>query len=319
MISVIVCSDSEREVAFSALAANIKNSVGVPFEIIRVVNDATMPGICEAYNRGAAKAKYNFLCFVHDDIFFTTNDWGKKLIKHFDADEDAGLIGVLGCIYKTKMVAWWPHARIENAETKRINIIQHYKYNPAREKEIYSLNPFNEQKAKVVDIDGVFMATKKNIWEANKFDADLFKGFHGYDADFSIQVGRTKNLYVVYDIVIEHFSEGNFDCDCLLDYFKLHKKWKTCLPLLCGDYKIDETYKYAQNLNHLRKHLKMLIRNDFSFFSVQKKFFFLLTFFERNKNARFFSKNVFAEWILINRFFFSYHIKQKKSLTENAA
>ncbi|MBK7224510.1 MAG: glycosyltransferase [Saprospiraceae bacterium] len=60
----------------------------------------------QAYNIGASRAKYEILCFVHDDLFYMTQDWGKKLIKHFE-DSEIGLIGVAGARFKSKYNSGW--------------------------------------------------------------------------------------------------------------------------------------------------------------------------------------------------------------------
>jgi len=309
MISLIICSDSGRENNFQRLSENVRQTIGVTFEIIRTENDKVYPGICKAYNDAAAKAKYSYLCFIHDDVSFITDDWGKRLISHFETDHSTGLIGILGSVYKTKMVIWWPHSKIKGRQTKRINVIQHYKYSPQKEKLHFLVNPENEPMSRVASIDGVFMATTKEIWSENKFDEKLLNGFHGYDQDFSLQVGRTKKLYVVYDITIEHFSEGNFDCACLIDYLKVHKKWKKALPLLYADYAIDNTFLYSLDFNQLRKHIKMLVKNGHSFPYIQQKFFFLITLFDQRPSLLHFYKDVFAEWFILTKYFFSHRFK----------
>jgi hypothetical protein len=308
MISIIVCSVNEK--FFKTFSENVSRTIGLPYEIIKMENAVS---ICKAYNEGALKAKYPYICFAHEDVDIKTDSWGTKIINHFEMNGDCGLLGIAGCIYKTKMIAWWSHSRILNVETKRINVIQDYKYNQKRLKETFLLNPFNESRSEVTNLDGVFLATTKDVWESNKFDEKLLTGFHGYDVDFSLQIGRLKKMYVIYDVVMEHFSEGNFDCACLLDYFKVHKKWKKNLPLLCGNYSINKEYRYEQNLIHLRKHIKMLIRNDFSFFYIQKKYFFLLTLFDIDCGYFLFFKYIFTEWFFTARFFLSYRIRAKKN------
>jgi hypothetical protein len=309
MISVIVSSaDTEM---FNAFSENVTRTIGVPFEIIRVDNSSAKISICAAYNEGALRAQYQYLCFAHEDINIKTNFWGKKLIDHFNADSAAGLIGIAGNTFKTKMLSWWEHARLKDIETRRINIIQSYKYNANKMSENIRVNPLNEIKSQVVNLDGVFLATTKSIWEKNKFDEKLLTGFHGYDVDICMQVGKTKNLFVVHDILIEHFSEGKFDCECLLYYFKIHKKWKSRLPLLRENANVDKAFVYEEDFKLLRKHIKMLIKNGLPFFFIQKKFFFLVTLIDYRPSSAKFIKDVCTEWMFLLRYFFSHRLKGK--------
>ena len=123
MISIII--SSYRADKFSVLEQNIKETIGVEYEIIKIHNPGKM-GICEAYNRGAAQAKFPYLCFLHEDVEFRTNKWGENLLTHFDADANAGVIGIAGSIFKCKMVSSWWQPEVAGVEPKRFNYVQYY-------------------------------------------------------------------------------------------------------------------------------------------------------------------------------------------------
>ncbi len=78
--------------------------------------------ICEAYNRGAAKAKYDILCFVHDDVEFITPDWGKNILQHFADDPDTGVLGVGGSICKCRMASAWSQPVEGSTAYSRLNV-----------------------------------------------------------------------------------------------------------------------------------------------------------------------------------------------------
>ena len=82
---------------YSALEKNIAETIGIPYEIIKIDNPNLM-GICEAYNKGASLSKYDYLLFVHEDVIFHTKEWGQKLINHLKL-ENVGVIGVAGSNY----------------------------------------------------------------------------------------------------------------------------------------------------------------------------------------------------------------------------
>ena len=83
---------------------------------------------------------------------------------------------------------------------------------------------FTGERLPVVLLDGVFLAMRKDLFDAVKFDETL-AGFHGYDFDISAQaVIAGYNNYVVYDILLEHFSEGNRDAAYYVNLTNIHKK-----------------------------------------------------------------------------------------------
>ena len=93
MISVIICS--RREKLDPDLAENIRQTVGVPYEIIRIDNSHGQYNIFEAYNLGVGRAKGEFLCFMHEDIVFHSNDWGRA-VEQYLSKPQVGAIGVAG-------------------------------------------------------------------------------------------------------------------------------------------------------------------------------------------------------------------------------
>jgi glycosyltransferase involved in cell wall biosynthesis len=227
MISIITSSPEVEKI--ECLEKNIQQTIGVPYELIRIHNPGTM-GICEAYNKGAAQAKYDVLCFVHDDVEFITPNWGLNILKHFEADANAGVLGVGGSICKCRMASAWPQPVEGSTAYSRLNILQEYKHSGRKDNHDY-INPFNEERAHVITLDGVLLITKKETWRTHPFDEKLLKGFHGYDLDFTINIARKKNNYVIYDVLIAHKSEGVNNMDWFKNIFLVYNKWKNILPL----------------------------------------------------------------------------------------
>ena len=103
MISIIISSYQDK--FYSALEKNIAETIGIPYEIIKIVNPNLM-GICEAYNKGASMAKYNYLLFLHEDVIFHTKEWGQKLVSHLEK-ENVGVIGIAGSNYVPRFPIGW--------------------------------------------------------------------------------------------------------------------------------------------------------------------------------------------------------------------
>jgi GT2 family glycosyltransferase len=60
-------------------------------------------------------------------------------------------------------------------------------------------------------LDGLFMATRRDVVESIGFDADVFDGFDFYDVDFSYRAYRAGlRVRIQVDLHLLHASRGNF-------------------------------------------------------------------------------------------------------------
>ncbi|GAA4304438.1 glycosyltransferase [Compostibacter hankyongensis] len=224
MISVIICSIDDG--LLQAVSANIGQTIGVPFELVVIRNREKGYSLTKAYNTGAAASRYPFLCFVHEDVRFLTADWGKTVTRHLQ-EEGAGLVGVAGGCYKSIIPSSWSVFK----ELRGINIVQGHRFS-SREKFTHTEKPdgCSGDYLDVVTVDGVFMASPKAVWEKHPFDEALLQGFHGYDTDFSLQVGQHYRVRVIYDLLLEHFSEGQPGRAWMESALRISYKWRKSLP-----------------------------------------------------------------------------------------
>ena len=223
MVSIIISSVNKDQL--KNISENIAETVGVPFEIIATNNSKGEKGLCQVYNEAVAKVNYDIICFMHEDIIIKTQDWGKVLISIFK-DPEIGLIGVAGSSYRPLTPSNWGSFGLD---TIYVNIIQSFKY--TRREDIHDyINPRNEKLTRVTCVDGVWLSTTKKVASEFKFDENTFKGFHGYDIDYSLTVGQKYKVAVTYDILINHLSEGRYDHVWMEDNIKLFYKWNKILP-----------------------------------------------------------------------------------------
>jgi len=223
MITVITCSIDDNRL--SAFKANIDRNIGVPYELIAVDNYHDAKGISEVYNKAVKQASYAFVCFIHEDVIIHSNGWGNAVIALLTQD-DIGLLGVSGAVYKSSFPAAWSACP---QSLYRMNTIQHFRgeSQPMRINTAKPGSAFQE----VAVLDGVFLAARKDVILKNKFDEQL-KGFHGYDLDICLAVGEHLKIVVAYNILLEHFSEGNYSKDWYQSNYIVHSKWKQQLPKL---------------------------------------------------------------------------------------
>jgi GT2 family glycosyltransferase len=65
-------------------------------------------------------------------------------------------------------------------------------------------------------LDGVFFATRREVAERIRFDAETFDGWHGYDTDFTFRCHLAGyRIAVCLDVPLIHFSNGNVDREWL--------------------------------------------------------------------------------------------------------
>jgi hypothetical protein len=224
MISIIVCSINP--VLLLQLQENIISTVGVEYEILAWDNNKDNKGICEVYNSMAKKARFEYLCFIHEDILFQTPNWGHKLHSIFKSDPSVGAIGLAGNKYKSAFFSGWytgiPDLDCSNIVHVSGNHQNHILLNPDPTATL----------AKVVCLDGVFICCRKKIWQKTFFDEMNLRGFHFYDIDFSVKVASISTVIVTYEILVEHItSGGDFGNNWVRTAIQYHLRNPGKLPL----------------------------------------------------------------------------------------
>jgi Glycosyltransferase like family len=227
MFSVIICSI--RPDYLEQLKINLSRTIGEPYELLVWDNRAEPRGLCEVYNRLASGARYPFLCFIHEDILFESENWGGSLLRAFGQDPALGLIGVAGATYKSRTPSGWSTGL---PEYDRVDIRHR---DPSGQTIHLYQNPSGAGIEPVVTADGVFLCTPKEIWGAHRFDESRLKGFHGYDLDFSFRIGRKHRIGVLFGIGILHLTTGgNFGDEWVTTILGWHRRNALSLPASFG-------------------------------------------------------------------------------------
>jgi hypothetical protein len=265
MISVIISSARADELL--QVKANISETIGVPHEIIAFDNSSGIKGICEVYNEGVGLAKYDLLCFMHEDIEIRTQGWGHSVVDIFSNDPEAGVLGVAGGGYKSLAPSGWYQFEFHSEERSYQNVLQGFKFDKKEEIHAYH-NPKNESISRVVCVDGLWFCTRKSIAIKHPFDSKTLTGFHGYDQDFCLSVFPEHKILVTYSILMKHSSEGNFDKKWFDEILKIHRKWDWALPLTTSDVSMREFYHTEKRC--LKKVIENMIAWDYSFYQIHK-------------------------------------------------
>jgi hypothetical protein len=221
MISVIVCS--RREPDDSIHEQNLRKTAGADIEYIRIDNRDNQYNLSSAYNCGVSLAHGTILVFMHEDAFFMEGNWASVLERKF-SQEQIGLVGVAGTQYLFAdnpgwVVAGRPYIRghviheLNNGET-------------------YTLTVFNWERpdSSVVAVDGLFFAVRASLFNTIRFDDSTFDAFHFYDIDICMQVRKTHQLIVTWDLLIKHQSGGSFDDQWKKYAYRFCEKYRMVLP-----------------------------------------------------------------------------------------
>jgi len=254
MLSIIICS---RNLKFcELLTANIKATVGIEYELIYIDNSENKYSIYSAYNEGIAKSKFPFLCFVHDDVQFNTQNWGAKIINHLN-NPTIGLAGLAGGDAVLRVPFDY------GALNRCMNIIHVDKTGVKPTEYVRMPTDFKNNSRHVVLLDGVLICGRRLLFERIRFD-ESFGGFHGYDYDISIQSFMTGYTNIVmYDIELEHFSKGKMDVTYFRTLKKLFEKWEMHLPVFERNISKEEQDQVLEQLEKKRinRLLKWLVRS----------------------------------------------------------
>lgn len=267
MLSIIICSRTQN--ISKDLSDNIASTIGCEYELISIDNSENKYSIFEAYNLGIDKSSGDYLCFIHDDILFHTQDWGKVVQRILDQDQQIGLIGVAGAKSKTKMPSlWWSCPK----EDKIISIIQHI---PNREIQRWHSGFEKESLVEVVAIDGVFMAMRKDY--RIRFHSEM-TGFHNYDLNLSFESKKLGHkIMVTNEILIEHFSLGTIKGEWVESAYQLYVLYKNILPLNLenkkqeisnGEWFINECLKFKKYKIALKVWVELFYLNPFLMFHI---------------------------------------------------
>lgn len=224
-ISVLTCGINQLNKR--KIEINIAQTIGTTYEFLYYDNSIAKKSISYVYNLLKSESKGSYLCFVHDDVCFLTENWGQHIKNIFLHNLSIGLVGVAGSQFKSKTPSTWSCIDVKFWVC---NYIQHFK-NTNQFPKFINYNSKNDLED-VVFIDGFFMCVNDNIKHIIQFDEQIITNFHGYDFDISMQtLMHKKRICVTNKILIEHFSEGSINEKWYMAYKLLCKKYKNWLPL----------------------------------------------------------------------------------------
>ncbi|MCL4760200.1 MAG: hypothetical protein KJ018_00160 [Burkholderiales bacterium] len=195
--AVVVCSNRPARFA-RAVAAYRRALAGVPLQIVGI-HDAR--SLCEGFLRGLRASRGDVVLLSHDDVDILAPDFAARL---FGALARFDVVGVAGATRLTGPAwGWAGHPHVHGWITHRPG--GNGEWRPA----FWSPWPLVAQ---AVVLDGVFIAARRDVFDAVGFDAAAFDGFHCYDVDFTWRAARAGlRIGVCGTLGLVHDSLGTFD------------------------------------------------------------------------------------------------------------
>jgi pyruvyltransferase len=195
---MITIAFSTRKIDLNFIDLLKKTSGIKSIEILPFENNGEY-SLTQIYNTALEKSSNDIIVLCHDDIYFDTNNWGNKLLKHLKRNPEYGIIGAAGSKFLPESGRWW------EIQSEMFGIVNHESQGKKWTSR-YSESKGNKLDDTIV-VDGLFICiNKKNI--VSKFD-ETIKGFHFYDVDFCFNnFLRGVKIGVFYDIRITHKSIG---------------------------------------------------------------------------------------------------------------
>jgi hypothetical protein len=173
MFSILICSIND--VFLDRLKINIQETIKHEYELLVWHNRTDKKPISEVYNLLAVRAKYPYWCFIQEDICVQTKNRSENLLKAFEEHPKTGLIGIASSKYKSNALSGWSTGILKY---DLCNIF--HEDNDGKTIHLYS-NPRNALFENVVNVAGVFMAIRREVWETAQFNNHFLRDFHSTD------------------------------------------------------------------------------------------------------------------------------------------
>ena len=212
----VICVFNNIDSYNTQLLASLKKQ-NIEYELIAVDNrQQEFSSAAKALNYAVRKAQGDVLIFVHQDIFFKTQNELKKLANAIWEQKIGTIIGTQGVREKSKK----------------------YYSNLTAGKELQEeLNYECKNKLyEVACVDEGLFGMKKQTFEQHNFDEQLCDNWHLYCVEQCLYARANGNKVYVYPSQIHHFSYGNITYSYMDNLRRICRKyrkefkyiWTTC-------------------------------------------------------------------------------------------
>jgi GT2 family glycosyltransferase len=215
----IIYSTHKDEVYNNNFQNHLIRSVGLNDVQILQYQNNNQYSLSELYNKGINESIHNIVVCLHNDVKLE-NNWGKKLIKDFQDNNDYGIIGKAGTSYFPESGVYW-----ERLKTTMVGQVYHHP--PTQKKFLSKYSAKLPYLIPVVSVDGLFISFDKTKIKHN-FDENIGR-FHFYDHPFclsnyldGVKIGITSSFDITHESVGKPNEEFFSSKEIFLNKFKKH-------------------------------------------------------------------------------------------------
>jgi hypothetical protein len=183
------------------------------YDLILINNrNSLYKSAAQAYNEGSAKAKGDYLMFIHQDVLLPSRNWLKKAEESLSALPNLGIAGVAGMLQPTFINDFDLWARYYTLEKLNLSKIWYYRYARGnvfhgREKEFW-LGKFTSKVLLAKTLDELLLIIPARFFENLRFDETTCDNWHLYGVDYSLTASqKCCDVFVLPQSVV-HFSTG---------------------------------------------------------------------------------------------------------------
>ena len=193
---------------------------------------------------------------MHEDIRFHTVGWG-QVVANILQDATIGVVGITGGLYQLAApAAWWGCGPVLCRE----NVLNVF---PDGHKEMDLHNPENATLTDAAVVDGMWLCSRKEVWERYPFDEKTFTDFHFYDVDYCTELFlHGLRVCITFEVLLEHHSRGSVNDMWVRNALKYQAKRQGQLPF--GPVTIPAVRQRQLELKALQEFTGRLIRGKFS-------------------------------------------------------
>jgi len=198
MTTLIICSIDDAR--FNQTAQMYRRFW--PVDQLQILHIKSPRSLAQGYNQGLAVAGGDNIILSHDDIEILSPDLAQRVSTHLSHFDIVGVAGTTLLGHPRWLQAGPPHifGQVAHPDPEVAGYVV----------DIYSASC--RVVGSIQALDGVFLAMRREVAQAIKFDEATFDGFHLYDLDFTFRAYQAGfKLAVACDIQLLHHSIGNYD------------------------------------------------------------------------------------------------------------
>jgi GT2 family glycosyltransferase len=183
-------------------------------------------GLSKVYNDAINRVhqQTDIIVFAHDDVALLDYYWPIRVVEALNTYD---IVGVAGNSRHKINYPSWAHSHVENGnlvwddEKYLSGSILHDSTWPPKIVSVYG-----DLNKEVVNLDGVFIATKSKLLSEKELIFDERFKFHFYDADFSKNAVTKGCKLGTFPLALLHAGKGNMNApEYIVAYKEFNRKW----------------------------------------------------------------------------------------------